>query len=82
MFFFESKLKKQNRELIYKTITDPNFRRYLQTSPARAMRLSSVTEKNKLEIQKVLSFTDKINSQITALADELLCSGGGCSIAK
>lgn len=82
MFFFESKLRKNNRELIYKTITDVNFRRALKSSPTRALKISEVTEKNKREINKILSTTEKIQSQINALADELLCSGGGCGIAR
>jgi len=82
MFFFETKLRKRNRELIYKTITDPTFRKRLQATPIQALRLTSLNDKNKTEIKELLSITNKIGSQISNLADKLLCSGGPCGIGR
>lgn len=73
--------KKLNRELIVRTLTDPTFRRQLETSPATALK-KQPTAQNLLEIKKLLETVKQLEARIHALADELLCANGGCSIAR
>lgn len=73
-------MKKQieNKSLILKALTDPDFRRTLKKDPTRALKsfgVKRVTDVNEKEIQKILSEVSKIEQQISVLADEILCVG-------
>ena len=73
---------KKNRELIYKALTDPKFRKQLQEEPAKAIGVKELTVEKKKEIRFVLAALKGIEVQIGSLADELLCANGGpCGIA-
>lgn len=73
---------KRQKELILQALTDPKFRKLLQENPKEALGVKRLTSDMKKEIQLVLAAVKGINSQISALADELLCAnGGGCGIA-
>ncbi|WP_287372630.1 hypothetical protein [Prosthecochloris sp.] len=74
----------QNRQkaLILQALTDAKFRKLLQENPKKALGTAKLTAEMKKEVQLVLAAVKGINSQISALADELLCAnGGGCGIA-
>ena len=72
-----------NREMIYKVLTDPAFRKKLEKDPAVAMGKKELSPAQKLEVKKVLSMADEIHQKVQRLADELLCANGGpCGIAK
>ena len=73
---------KKNRELIYKALTDPKFRKQLHEEPAKALGVKELTAEKKKEIRLVLAALKGIEVQIGSLADELLCANGGpCGIA-
>lgn len=74
---------KRQKTLILQALTDPKFRKLLQENPKEALGAKRLTADMKKEIQLVLAAVKGINSQISALADELLCAngGGGCGIA-
>jgi hypothetical protein len=73
---------KKNRELIYKALTDPKFRRLLQAKPTEALGVRSLNLEQKKEIKLVLATVKGIESHIATIADELLCANGGpCGIA-
>lgn len=69
------------RELILKALTDPKYRKRLETDPAAAMGLRSVSETQRREIALVLAAVRGIDRQIGQMADQLLCNNGGCSVA-
>ena len=69
--------KELNKKLILKVLTDPSFRNLLKSSPAKALGLKKVTEKNKVEISKILELVDRIEADIGSIADEVLCGSGG-----
>lgn len=72
----------RQKVLILQALTDAKFRKQLQENPKRALGAEKLTAEMKKEIQLVLAAVKGINSQISALADELLCAnGGGCGIA-
>lgn len=72
----------KNREMIYKALTDPKFRKQLQEKPALAIGVKKLSEDQKKEIRFVLATVKGIEVQIGALADELLCKNDGpCGIA-
>ena len=71
-----------NRELILRALTDATFRNSLSRDPARTLGIRSATTLTRKEIDSILSKVRQIESQISSLADELLCaSGGPCGIA-
>ncbi|MGA9188140.1 MAG: hypothetical protein WB014_06170 [Methanosarcina sp.] len=73
---------KDNRELIYKALIDPKFRKQLQENPAKALGVEELSDEKKNEIRFVLAAVKGISIQISSLADELLCANGGpCGIA-
>jgi len=77
-----SQTKKRNRDLIYKALTDPKFRKMLQEKPAEALGVKTISLEKKREIRFVLASVKSIENQISILADELLCANGGpCGIA-
>lgn len=76
-----SKIKK-NRDLLYKVLTDPKFRRQLQENPTSALRVRKLSQLNVKEIKTVLAAVREIDVKIGRLADELLCANDGpCGIA-
>jgi hypothetical protein len=73
----------KNRELVYKALTDPAFRKLLESDPGKAVGKPQLTEQNKLEVRKLISVVDEIQGKIGRIADELLCANGGpCGIAR
>ena len=78
----EPKRRKMNKKLVVQALTDPKFRKQLQTNPKAALGIKKLTAENKREIKAVLTAVKGIDSQIGSLADLLLCTnGGGCTIA-
>jgi hypothetical protein len=71
-----------NKVLITKALTDVTFRKQLETEPAKALGVKTVTPAKAKEITKVLATLKEIDARINGLADELLCANGGpCGIA-
>jgi len=78
-----STARTKNRELIFKALTDPNFRNLLQTQPARALGVTTLTPEKAKMVTTALSAIKEIDAKINGIADELLCANGGpCGIAK
>ncbi len=74
--------KDANKALISKALTDVTFRKQLETEPAKALGIKTVTPAKAKEITKVLATLKEIDAKINGLADELLCANGGpCGIA-
>jgi len=74
--------KRVNKRLIVRALTDPEFRKMLQTDPEKVLGLPEFSATSRQEIGFVLATVRAIDSQIAALADELLCANGGpCGIA-
>lgn len=72
-----------NRDMVYKVLTDPAFRKKLEIDSAAAVGKKTLTESQKLEVKKVLALVDEIQQKVQRIADELLCANGGpCGIAK
>ncbi len=71
-----------NKTLICKALTDVTFRKQLETNPAKALGVKTVTPAKAKELTKVLATLKEIDAKINSLADELLCANGGpCGIA-
>jgi hypothetical protein len=70
-----------NRELVLKALTDPTYRKLLETNPKAALGGAKLSKVNKQEIALVLATVKGIRAQISAVGDELLCANGGCGIA-
>lgn len=68
------KLKEKNKELIIKALVDPKFRQELKENPTRVLKVKSLTEINKKEIEFVFATVKSIESMITRMADTLLCA--------
>jgi hypothetical protein len=68
---------KQQRELILKALTDPKFRKLLVSSPAEALGIKKITTERAKEVKFILAAIKGIDTQIGAIADELLCA---CSV--
>ncbi len=74
-------LKKAQKDLILKALTDASYRRLLATDPAKALG-KKITAQIEKEVKMVLAVVKGIDAQISHLADELLCANGGpCGIA-
>jgi hypothetical protein len=72
----------KNRELVYKALTNPSFRKQLQEQPELAIGKKQITDANKKEIKRILEMVREIDTRIGSIADELLCANGGpCGIA-
>jgi hypothetical protein len=72
-----------NRDMVYKVLTDPAFRKKLETAPAAAVGKKELTPVQLKEVKNVLKFADRIQLEIQHVADELLCANGGpCGIGK
>ncbi|MEI9477829.1 MAG: hypothetical protein WCO26_14805 [Deltaproteobacteria bacterium] len=77
----KASLKKTQKELILKALTDASFRKLLTTDPANALG-KKITPHSEKEVKMVLAVVKGIDAQISHLADELLCANGGpCGIA-
>ena len=71
-----------NKVLITKALTDVTFRKQLETEPAKALGVKTMTPAKAKEITKILANLKEIDAKINGLADELLCANGGpCGIA-
>ena len=78
-----STTKAKNRELVYKALTDPSFRKLLQTQPAKALGVTKLSPEKAKMVTTALSAIKEIDSKISSIADELLCANGGpCGIAS
>jgi triosephosphate isomerase len=76
-----AKLKKRQKELVLKALTNPAFKRMLTKEPQKALG-KKITATMQKEIAMLLAVIKGIESQISAIADELLCANGGpCGIA-
>jgi hypothetical protein len=76
--------RKKNRDLVYKALTDPAFRKQLESNPAAALgkNAQQFTDRNRTEIRKVLDTVKQIEDMLARISDELLCADGGpCGIA-
>jgi len=72
-----------NRDMVYKLLTDPGFRKKMEADPAAAVGKKQLTAAQILEVKKVLTLVDEIQGKIQRIADELLCANGGpCGIAR
>jgi hypothetical protein len=72
-----------NRDLVFKALTDPAFRKKMEIDPGTAVGKKKLTESQKLEVKKVLALVDEIQQKVQRIADELLCANGGpCGIAR
>ena len=85
---YKSKLKKAvrtrsvNKKLIVKALTDPKFRRLLVANPRKALGVARLSAVNKREIELVVKTVRGIESQISSMADYLLCvTDAPCGIA-
>ena len=75
--------KAKNRELICKALTDPKFRKLLQTQPAKALGVTTLSPEKTKMVANALAAIKEIDAKISGIADELLCANGGpCGIAK
>jgi hypothetical protein len=72
--------KRVNRELVLRALTDPRFRKLLQTDPKQVLG-KSPTPVNQREVGLVLATVRALESHIRIVADELLCLNGPCGIA-
>lgn len=78
-----STTKAKNRELVYKALTDPSFRKLLQTQPAKALGVTTLSPEKAKMVTTALSAIKEIDAKISSIADELLCANGGpCGIAS
>jgi hypothetical protein len=77
------RIKAKQKQLVLKALTDPKFRKMLQAEPKKALGTRAVSTLNQREIALTLSMVKGIETQISALADELLCAEGPgpCGIA-
>lgn len=73
---------KKNREIIFKTLTDPKFRKEFMSNPQKALGLKEFTDINKKEVETLLKTVEEIEARVGRLADALLCADNGpCGIA-
>lgn len=66
----------RSRELICKALTDPNFRRLLQTNPAQALGVRQVTPEQTAMIKKMLLAIDDIDAKINSVAESIVVTYG------
>ncbi len=78
-----STAKEKNRAVVYKALTDPSFRKLLETQPAKALGVASLTPEKTKMVANALAAIKQIDAKIASIADELLCANGGpCGIAS
>ena len=70
-------------DLVQKALTDPSFRTLLQTNPAKALGVTTLTPENTQLVNSALAEIKAVEAKTGSLADELLCANGGpCGIAS
>jgi hypothetical protein len=69
-----------SRDLLRRVLTDPKLRSQLASDPAKVLG-PGVTPAEIVKIRRILSQVRGLEEQISALASEVLCGGGGCGIA-
>jgi hypothetical protein len=74
------KKRRLNRGLVLRALTDPKFRKLLQTNPSKAIG-KTATELHQREVGLLLATVKGIETHIRLVADELLCLNGPCGIA-
>jgi len=67
---------KQKKELLVRALTDPKFRTQLERSPAKVFGVSKLSTIDAKIIKETMTKLQALETQITSLADELLCSCG------
>jgi hypothetical protein len=78
-----STTKAKNRELVYKALTDPSFRKLLKAQPAKALGVTTMSPEKAKMVTTALSAINEVEAKINSIADELLCANGGpCGIAR
>jgi hypothetical protein len=78
-----SSTKEKNRALVYKALTDPDFRKQLTTQPAKALGVTTLTPEKAKMVKTALSAIQEVELKLNGIADELLCANGGpCGIAR
>lgn len=78
-----STAKEKNRILVCKALTDPAFRKQLETQPAKALGVATLTPDKAKMVKTALAAIKEIDAKIISIADELLCANGGpCGIAS
>ena len=72
----------KNKAMIYKALTDLDFRRTLEKNPAKALGIDAdkMTAENFHEVKFVLTMVKGVNNQISQMADALLCKNGPCGV--
>jgi hypothetical protein len=74
--------RERQKKLIVRALTDPKFRVLLEKSPEKALNVDKLSAENVKEVKFILASVKGIRTQISSLADQLLCAnGGGCGIA-
>jgi hypothetical protein len=68
--------KKANKELILRALSDPKFRKQLDSDPLKALGKRSLTAVQKREVEMVLAAVKGIEMQMNIMADQLLCACG------
>jgi|WetSurMetagenome_2_1015567.scaffolds.fasta_scaffold440141_2 hypothetical protein len=75
--------KEKNRALVYKALTDPAFRKQLETQPAKALGVEKLTPEKTKMVSTALIALKEVEQKLGRIADELLCANGGpCGIAR
>ncbi|MBN1812499.1 MAG: hypothetical protein JXA14_11735 [Anaerolineae bacterium] len=70
-----------NKELLKRALTDPKFRRTLETNPKEILG-PKVTRADIASLNAALEKVKQIDATIEKLAGEVLCTnGGGCGLA-
>lgn len=64
---------KVNKELILKSITDPRFRKELESNPEKALGVKQLSDIQKRELDLVVASIKGIETQMDHIADRLLC---------
>jgi hypothetical protein len=78
----KTRITEKNRVLLSKALTDLTFRKQLETQPAKALGVATLSPAKAKEVKKILTTLKEIDAKIKGLADELLCANGGpCGIA-
>lgn len=74
--------KKTRRQLILKALTDPKFRKQLDSDPLAALGRKRLSDVQRKEIAMILATVKGIESQVNIMADNLLCACSvSCSVA-
>ena len=69
--------KKANRAMVMRALTEPKFRKQLESNPLKALNKKRLTAVQKKEVELVLAAVRGIGSQMNVIADKLL---GACGV--